>query len=433
VTKKFSIFLSGIVFGALVLAAAITPIGSQPPPLAKVINGNPPLPVVQVNAAQPRKRPRGRKVDPVKVAERHAKAKLRHDGRMGQLPKCTLTEFDCRTAFSCVLPVDDQGQCGDCYGVSSADGCSMALVFAGVLKGGPIEANRLSSQYGLDNSQAFQGGCNGGDEGQVIDFIKTNGFPLTVDYGPYAGSPGSLKPVDPSKLLKIKDWGYCTPNQQQGVASDQDMMNAMVRYGPLSVAFDAGGCDGYQWPQVMAQNGNNVDHAVLCIGWKTENGKVIWLGMNQWGNWGGPGGTFWIQSGAYSWGTEAIWITAGSAPQPIPPGPIPPVPPLGLPSLTVSGALPAGTYQLAPQGAEFVNAGDKAKLQQAADLLNQVFSQNKGKCYNQGGCTCGCVENGKCKCKDCNNPQQKQASVPSAPCCQPPMVPQVTAPMQKMP
>lgn len=271
--------------------------------------------------APPVKHQRGYVPPPPHVHARlHANALVRLGDHVQQLPVATEPVFDCRTAFKNVLPVDDQGSCGDCYGVSAADGCSMALVKAGKLPLDPVNG-RLSSQYGLDNSQAFQGGCGGGFSAQVIDFIKTHGFPLTSEYGPYTASSRRLKPLDGMKVLKIDDYGYCTPNQQGGVADTQDMKNCMAKYGPLSVAFDAGGCDGYRWPEVMSGGGRNVDHAVLCIGW--DDAKGAFLGMNQWGSWGGPGGTFWIKYGSYSWGTEAIWISGG--PDPVPPSPPAPV------------------------------------------------------------------------------------------------------------
>lgn len=265
---------------------------------------------------------RGRKVDLEAVKERRQRAFARHNYRAMVKPEAIPASFDCRTdgGFK-VLPVNDQGQCGDCFGVSAFDGCSMALVYAGVL---PLDGSkgRLSSQYGLDNQNAFQGGCNGGDEGQVIDFVMNTGAPLTSDYGPYTASPGQLKPTAGMKFYKIKDYGFADiAVGAGGVANTALMQAAIAKYGPISVAFDAGGCDSYQWPQVMTARGNNVDHAVLCIGWKTENGKVIFLGMNQWGNWGGPGGTFWIQESSYSWGVEAMWISGGTAPVPPPPDP----------------------------------------------------------------------------------------------------------------
>jgi hypothetical protein len=287
----------------------------------------PPLNVQNLKLAPvqiPAKHPRGHKPAPEAVRKAlHDESFKRHGHRIGHLPKATQASFDCRTAFGNVLPTDDQKQCGDCFGVSSFDGCSMALVKAGVL---PLDASkgRLSSQYGLD-SGAFEGGCGGGDEAQVIDWMKNKGAPLTSDYGPYQGGPGRLKPISGMAVYKIGDYGFCTPSQQQGPASDQDIKNCMAQYGPISVAFDASGCDNYQWPQVMSGRGNSVDHAVLCIGW--DDSKGAFLGMNQWGDsWGGPNGTFWIAYGSYSWGTEAIWMTAGAVPPP--PAPVPPVPPI---------------------------------------------------------------------------------------------------------
>ncbi len=135
-------------------------------------------------------------------------------------------------------------------------------------------------------------------------------------------------------------------------------MNAMVRFGPLSVAFDASGCDNYKAGDVMTGRGTSVDHAVLCVGWKTVNGKIVFKGMNQWGTSWGDGGFFWIQEGAYSWGTEAIWMAKASIvpppPPPPPPGPTPP-PPVGLKTVTLGGSDGTSTtYQVVPAGAEVI-------------------------------------------------------------------------------
>jgi hypothetical protein len=266
--------------------------------------------------------PRGRKPAPPAIRAAIFDANMaRHGEIVKTLPMATQRQFDCREAFKNVLPTDNQGNCGDCYGVSSADACSMALIKAGIL---PLDGTkgRLSSQYGLDNRLAFKGGCEGGNESQVIDYIHKNGFPLTSEYGPYTAQPHRPRPVSGMKLFRIDDWGYCTPSQQEGVAATQDMKNCMAEFGPISVAFDASGCDRYRWPQVMSGRGANVDHAVLCIGWDDDKGAF--LGMNQWGDsWGGPNCTFWIRYGSYSWGTDAIWVKS----EPVNPPPPPPPPP----------------------------------------------------------------------------------------------------------
>jgi|GEM_PF-4452346 len=275
-----------------------------------------------------KKYPRGHKPPSAEeLQRRHAAAFKRHDHRVKNLPRVAASSFDCRT-MGWVLPVNDQGQCGDCFGISTIDACAMAFVKAGLLKN--EEASRWSGQYGLDCG-GFQGGCNGGDESQVFEFAKSNGFPLTINYGPYTASPGRCKQVDPSKLLKIAGLGYCTPSQEQGIASTDDIKRCMVAYGPISVAFDASECDAYQWPQTMTGRGANVDHAVLCIGWDDnhDNGdgtKGAFIGYNQWGEQWGDKGAFWIKYGADSWGTEAIWVTASTLPPPPPPPP-PPSPP----------------------------------------------------------------------------------------------------------
>ena len=295
-------------------------------------------------------RPRGYKPAPPEVrAKLHANSLKRNGDRVAKFPVVTAPSWDCRD-LGIVLPVNDQGNCGSCYLVSSADGCSMALIKAGKL---PLDTSkgRLSSQFGLDCKNF--GGCGGGDEAEVIDYIMKSGFPLTSDYGPYTARPGRCKTGD--SVHTIANYGFCTPAQQQGVASTQDMKNSIAQYGPISIAFDASGCNGYQWPNVMKGGGRNVNHAVLCIGWRTATtGKTEFLGMNQWGAWGGPGGTFWIEEGSYSWGTEAIWIDGGAAPPPPPPPPPPPGPgaPVITSALTVSASIGASfSYQIVASNA----------------------------------------------------------------------------------
>lgn len=307
-----------------------------------------PEPAAKQDAKVPdKKHQRGRKAAPPEVrAAWHASAVRRNGNAVGKFPKVTAPKWDCRD-LGMVLPVDDQGPCGDCFGVSAADGCSMALIKANKLPN-DTSKGRLSSQYGLDCGK-FQGGCGGGDEAQVIDEIMHNGFPLTSDYGPYTANPGRCK-ASGLTMHKIVNYGFCTPAQQQGIADTQDMKNCIAQYGPISVAFDASGCDSYQWPNVMKGRGNNVDHAVLCIGW--DDSLQAFLGMNQWGGWGGPGGTFWIGYGSYSWGTEAIWIDGGAPipPPPPPPGPVGPGPVITS-ALTAAGQVGAAfSYQVTASG-----------------------------------------------------------------------------------
>jgi hypothetical protein len=176
-------------------------------------------------------------------------------------------------------------------------------------------------------------------------------------------------------MYKIADWGYCAKDQGQGIATTQEMKDAIVAYGVISVAFDASGCDSYN-SGVMVGSGSNVDHAVTCVGWETDSstGKTNFIGRNQWGTSWGESGYFRIQEGSYSWGTEAIWLSAGALPPSPPPGPIPPgpIPPGPIPptpgqtvTITISGDLAAGNYEVVP-------SGTTAAIARARTALDQV-------------------------------------------------------------
>ena len=156
----------------------------------------PPEVAVAVQAKpQPPHKHHGRGWKPMPAAARQAlqrKLYAAHGNILARLAKATAPSLDCRIAFGNVLPTDDQMSCGDCFGVSSADGASMALILAKIL---PLDTSkgRLSSQYGLDFPNCFSGGCNGGDEAQVFQYLKDTGAPLTSDYGPYTGAPARRK------------------------------------------------------------------------------------------------------------------------------------------------------------------------------------------------------------------------------------------------
>jgi hypothetical protein len=431
--------------------------GQEPLPLPKIVNvpnvGQHQVAFVAQGEEIKKKKKffRGHKPASAEVrAKLHADSFKRNGNRVKNFKNVTAPAFDCATAPGYViLPTDDQGSCGDCFGVSTTDGASMSLAKDGII----TIADRLSSQAGLDCG-CFQGGCGGGDEAQVIEYIRTTGLPLTKDYGLYTANPGSCKDLSGMKIYKVSNWGYCTPTQQEGVANTQDMKNCIVQYGPISVAFDASECDAYSGG-TMTGNGTIVDHAVLCDGWDDnhDNGdgsKGAFIGRNQWGQassttvafqsqpWGitinGVSGRFWIKYGADSWGTESIWIVSSGPtppppvpPTPPPPGPMPPVPPtppvppgptpptpgqtftvvvpgqlITIPSYTftvgsrlnrTTVTIPARSIQLADQTVTGTIVNGNTKI--TAPHLPTPPCPN---------CQCGCTVTGQCTCKDCDHP-----------------------------
>jgi C1A family cysteine protease len=253
-----------------------------------------------------------------------------HGHHQAKLPKATAPTYDC-VALGIVGPIKDQGQCGSCWDFSGTSIVESAQFQASIAKNDGTFA--LSEQYTLDCGQ--NGGCNGDDNTTVTDWAQKTGLPTTADYGPYQASSWqcSYKPAMP--LFKIAAQGFCT-NNNGGVADTQDIKNCMVAYGPIGCGVDASAFDSYQAGQVMSGQGSNIDHDVVIVGWDDSKGNGgAWKVRNSWGTGWGEGGYCWMEYGAYSIGSEAVWVSQTPTPPvpgpdpgpgPIPPGPIPPGP-----------------------------------------------------------------------------------------------------------
>ena len=317
-----------ILFTLFALTTAIAFVGviaapAQPPDLAKqnaelkaelaalkqlVAQKNPqPMPKAAVAHG------RGYKPNAAKQIQLHAVAKARHDNRIASLPKVLAPKFDCRD-MGWAPAMKDQGQCGSCYQFSGAMTCT-----AGYYKAGLKDqiGTGFAEQYGMDCHD--WGGCDGGDENDIIVWAKSNGLPLESDYGPYTASSGQCKLKPTTKLWKIDDWGYCTGDQSQRFPTYQELKNAIATYGPISVAGSAGAGFQEYTSGLFKGNDSSVDHAILCIGWDdTKSPKGSLLLQNQWGTGWGDGGYMWCEYGANAWGTEAMWVKVNGGPTPPP-------------------------------------------------------------------------------------------------------------------
>jgi C1A family cysteine protease len=249
---------------------------------------------------------------------------------VAMLPKAAPATFSC-VALGWTLPVDDQGNCGSCWCVSTCGAISDAYAKAGVW---PNDGTmHIAAQCVMDQCFARNGGCNGGDGiGDILQAIP-NGLPVEKDYGPYTASAGTCK-YTTQTLYPLASWGYCTPNQQQGIAATQDIKNTMVQYGSIltcvaaDASWDSIGPDGVLAFVAPVPNGSTIDHEVRLVGW--DDTKVIpgapkagaWLCQNQWSSSWGLNGLCWIAYTSHTIGFESSWQVAPSAPTPIP---IPPV------------------------------------------------------------------------------------------------------------
>jgi len=191
------------------------------------------------------------------------------------------SSVDWRTA-GIVTPVKDQGQCGSCYSFSTT----------GSLEGQWARATNtlvsLSEQQIVDCATAYgDQGCDGGLMTNSFYYIYDNGGIDTEQAYPYEAVQSYCRYRSDYVGAKVTGW-YNVP------ASESSLQQAVASAGPVSVAIDASQ-SSFQFYQSGIYydaycSSQNLDHAVLVVGYGTEGGNDYWLVKNSWStSWGDAG------------------------------------------------------------------------------------------------------------------------------------------------
>lgn len=279
---------------------------------------------------RPKEYPRGWKRPTDEEIKRvSASLQKRHNHRVKGFPVAAPAAFDTRT-FGWTGPVLDQKNCGSCWCFGTTDQITSAFIKAGYAKNDG--SFLLSQQYVLDCVPS--GGCNGDWGTTVLEAAKAKGLPTETDYGPYLARVAACKFKAGTKLYQIADYGWCTPNQEWGISSTQDIKNCIVQFGQVSTAVAANSdWDSYKTGTLPYRKLTewDVNHEVEICGWDDTKtvagaaGKGAWLVKNSWSQAWGDKGYVWIGYGSHQIGTGAAWATVAALPPP--PGPTPPDPP----------------------------------------------------------------------------------------------------------
>nr|XP_048283948.1 cathepsin K [Myodes glareolus]XP_048283949.1 cathepsin K [Myodes glareolus] len=180
-----------------------------------------------------------------------------------------------------VTPVKNQGNCGSCWAFSSAG------ALEGQLKKKTGKLLNLSPQNLVDCvSENY--GCGGGYMTTAFRYVQTNGGIDSEDAYPYVGQDQSCMYNPTAKAAKCR--GY----REIPVGSEKALKRAVARVGPISVSIDASLTSFQFYSRGVYYDENcdreNVNHAVLVVGYGVQKGNKHWIIKNSWGeSWGNKG------------------------------------------------------------------------------------------------------------------------------------------------
>ncbi|CAO3635986.1 unnamed protein product [Cunninghamella echinulata] len=198
------------------------------------------------------------------------------------------SSVDWRT-WGAVQQVKNQGSCGSAYAFAAAG----ALETAYWRKHNTLPD--ISEQHIVDCSREYGNkGCSGGWMHTVFQWLQDKqGYVAQKDY-PYTGTVGTCQHSSKQKI------GYVASYTRIPAGDENALLDAVATVGTVAVAYNA---DTQQHTDYkggildIPNCGNNQTHAVLLIGYGTENGVDYWILKNSWGSTWGEKGFFRMRRG----------------------------------------------------------------------------------------------------------------------------------------
>lgn len=220
-----------------------------------------------------------------------------------QACSASLRSYDARQDH--IVPDVRDQQCGDCWAYSAVGNLEISYNRVNNIHVAPY--NDLSEKQAVDCFKC--GSCAGGNYYCVFDYLKSSHQKMmTEEQYPDNGANASCPSFVPRSSVELMDWGVVgiTPTVQE-------IKEAICKYGPLSSCILATRAfqhyTGGIFNERLSDNPNNINHAVMIIGWDDDKGA--WLVRNSWGDSGwGISGYAWVKYGYNNIGTWVAWTAS---------------------------------------------------------------------------------------------------------------------------
>ena len=199
--------------------------------------------------------------------------------------------FDWRVIYpQCFRPARNQGDCGSCYAFSIVVTLEQRICLVSKSK----TLIELSPQD-IVSCDSKNDKCQGGTLGDTWRYAENAGV-LTEKCYPYV-SGNMFVPSCPSKCVFAKDQFFrfkAIANTYKLISNPELVKIEIVTYGPVSTwlkTFEDFGA--YKGGIYEYKYGRETDpHAVIIVGYGSENGKNYWIVRNSWGALWGENGHF---------------------------------------------------------------------------------------------------------------------------------------------
>ena len=187
-----------------------------------------------------------------------------------------------------VSAVKNQGMCGSCWTFSSTG----ALEAHHAIQFGSWRTHELSEQQLLDCAGDFDNhGCDGGLPSHAFEYVHSAGGIATEFTYPYHANTTGACSTESIKMIGAKT--SRSFNVTEG--DEESIKRILATVGPVSIAFQV--VDDFRFyhrgiyaSELCHSGPQDVNHAVLVVGYGEEGDVPYWIIKNSWGpEWGEEG------------------------------------------------------------------------------------------------------------------------------------------------